>query len=533
MEDKCKRDCKTMLNLQRHLETEHGNEQIEDVVNNTQDIIINQETENCFKCSMCDFSGNRSDIDKHFQAVHENTSTMEPFPCEVCGLVLANFEVLQDHMDSRHNQLKVNCRYCDYEAKDEESWHGHLVDKHEEYVILHSMAKQVDHLTDGSESFDKFKVDVLDTLKAILENQNQIKQEMFLIRNNQYNTAPKPDVIGSAHGANSTPTPSDPSPPQSSSSATQSESKMPSVPQQKEPIKRTNVFIVGDSISDVLDTKSIAKSMDAQVRTARAYTALVDAAENEAKEETRFPSKSFQNVIDSEIGKIETDVLIVQSGSVDISNLKTKGNDVRKYGEYFRQQTVLSASNLFTAVSNALITNNKLNKAIILKQVPRYDPYALDPQGIKSALVQLYNDTIVQLWLASSLMNKITIGNHDLECSGGVREARYRSKNMFDGLHLRGPSGSKSYTESVLFAVKDAGLIKNPPAKYFHRFHNQADQPEQRNNAQNTQAQADYIPPTQKNDCMNGKDIRKKNQTAHHYSVPTANRFTYFSQGNC
>ena len=34
------------------------------------------------------------------------------------------------------------------------------------------MAKEVDNLTDDSESFGQFKVDVLDTLKAVLENQN-------------------------------------------------------------------------------------------------------------------------------------------------------------------------------------------------------------------------------------------------------------------------------------------------------------------------------------------------------------------------
>ena len=36
----------------------------------------------CFNCSMCDFTGNKSDIDKHVQAEHETTSTVEPFPCD-------------------------------------------------------------------------------------------------------------------------------------------------------------------------------------------------------------------------------------------------------------------------------------------------------------------------------------------------------------------------------------------------------------------------------------------------------------------
>ena len=48
---------------------------------NTQDGIINQETELCFKCSECDFSGNKSELDEHFKTEHVTTTTIEPFPC--------------------------------------------------------------------------------------------------------------------------------------------------------------------------------------------------------------------------------------------------------------------------------------------------------------------------------------------------------------------------------------------------------------------------------------------------------------------
>ena len=90
--------------------------------------------------------------------------------------------------------------------------------------------------------------------------------------------------------------------------------------------------------------------MESKVRVARAYSTIDDISENDAKEKTLFPEKSFANVIETELKKDETDILVIQSGSVDITNLKTKGNNLNTYGEYFKQQSVVSASNLFTAV---------------------------------------------------------------------------------------------------------------------------------------------------------------------------------------
>ena len=49
----------------------------------------------------------------------------------------------------------------------------------------------------------------------------------------------------------------------------------------------------------------------------------------------------------------DDDVLIVQAGSVDISNLKTDKQTAQNV-EYFKQQTLNSARNLFAAVTDAV-----------------------------------------------------------------------------------------------------------------------------------------------------------------------------------
>ena len=229
----------------------------------------------------------------------------------------------------------------------------------------------------------------------------------------------------------------------------------------------------------------------------------MDTTENEAKEKTRFTDKNFTHVINAEIQKAPIDVLIVQAGSVDITNMKTNNQNLKKYGEYLKQQAIVSASNLFTSVSNALNSNQKIQKAIILKQTPRYDPTSADPQSTKAALAQLYNDTLDQLYLCSSLKNKICIGSHDLECSGGVRYSRYRKIGKYDGLHFYGSSGRKAYTESVLNILRSIGNMLFSPPNYFRRYHNTESQTKPSN-------QSNLTCPTQESDWMNDQNIRYK-----------------------
>ena len=194
--------------------------------------------------------------------------------------------------------------------------------------------------------------------------------------------------------------------------------------------------------------------------------------------------------------------------------MKTRGNKAVKYGEYFKQQAIISATNLFTNVCNALKSNPNIKKVILMKQIPRYDTATVDPNAIKAALSQLYNDTLMQLWLGSPLKDRLTIGSHSLECSGGVRESRYRFRNKYDGIHMYGQSGKKAYTESVLRIIKDAGYIKSPPPKYFRRYHNTGGQTK-------ATTYGEYTCPTQENDWMNDQDTRnkKKAHTSFKYTV--------------
>ena len=111
--------------------------------------------------------------------------------------------------------------------------------------------------------------------------------------------------------------------------------------------------------------------------------------------------------------------MIVQAGSIDITNLKTKTDNSSKYHEYFKQKTIVSAHNLFQAITNATLEYPEVKQIILMKQIPRYDC------EMKQMLSRLFNDTLEQLFETCPFKSKIILGNHRLDCSGGVFKARY------------------------------------------------------------------------------------------------------------
>ena len=211
------------------------------------------------------------------------------------------------------------------------------------------------------------------------------------------------------------------------------------------------------------------------MKAVKAYSSIFENSENPAKFAPRFPTKNFNDVIPKELNKFAADVLIVQSGSVDITNLKTDIKDAEEYMEYFEQQTVVSAHNLFKAVTNAAANHPEIKKLVIFKQIPRYDQSSSNPPGLKPFLSKLFNDTLDKLWSSCTIKNKLIIGNHTLECENGVYFARYRNimADKCDGIHMYGPSGVKAYTASVMNIMSAAQLVLATPPRYYDEYEHQ------------------------------------------------------------
>ena len=224
--------------------------------------------------------------------------------------------------------------------------------------------------------------------------------------------------------------------------------------------------MIGDSIAGNIHLPSIESATKADVKIIKAYSAIFENDESEAYHSPKFPANNFTDVIAKEVQKHKPEALVVQAGSVDITNLKTKTEESKKYEEYFKQKTIVSAHNIFQAVTNAILEHPELKQIILMKQIPRYDC------DMKQKLSKLFNVTLEQLFEGCPYKSKITLGNHGLECSGGVFEARYENsqRKKYDGIHLFGPSGMKAYTNSVLSILTSAQLVLSVPPKYYDQF---------------------------------------------------------------
>ena len=140
--------------------------------------------------------------------------------------------------------------------------------------------------------------------------------------------------------------------------------------------------------------------------------------------------------------------------------------------------------------------------------------------GLKPTLALLFNNTITFLWMDSTVKEKIFIGNHNIECTGAIKESRYRQtkSGKYDGIHLYGSSGRKAYTLSVLSILKAANVTSSE-----HDYHNSCAQFKYQN----------------KQHRQSGKSAkygdRKAMKGQQPYIVPTNNRFSrlpVMDQGN-
>ena len=241
------------------------------------------------------------------------------------------------------------------------------------------MAKEVEKLTDGFASLESFKLELSNVLKSLFDNQNIIKQEMFVIRNNQATSGSKPpearypEPVPDVHQPQNTDEPVNlpentaSGPPASGpGSASPPPTRGPKTPPPRKaqsPPKVTKsahadaeapkILYIGDSISANVDVGAIEVATQAKVIKAKAYSSIHDTVSNVAKQAAKFPDSNFTDVVPTELNKDKYQCLILQAGSVDITNLNTK-DEPSKYTEYFKQETVKSVTNLFNAASNAL-----------------------------------------------------------------------------------------------------------------------------------------------------------------------------------
>ena len=569
----CKLESKDLVTLKMHIESihirAHANPR-----NQHDDDIVSVNSETCTKCQKCPFVGNKTELRDHMEAKHtvnytcqdcgnnyfeENelrdhvqvdhvlSKQAEPFPCEVCGVFFLDVNILQRHAETFHKVEMVNCNECKKPFASSDQLQGHMVEEHPEIVMFYNMAQHVLHMYNRFEEFGT--------------SLNAIKQELFLIRNSQNIQVTQPQHTPA-------PTPRSPAPPSTKAGITQVESGHESVKvsfaeavkkckstestRQRKPSSQSpaspsllsgsksfssvpepevkvvdetpKVLFIGDSVSSCVNFEALENALDRKVISSKAYSSVYDDEHNAAKQAARFPRANFKDVIPTELNKSNYEALILQAGSTDISNLDTKQTSEDNI-EYFRHQATLSAKNLFTAAENAFTNQPALRKVVIMKHTPRYDPVSSDPLSLKPALSELFNNVLTEQWMSSALKDKISVGNHNLECSGAIQQSRYRESisGRFDGVHLLGNSGPKFYTLSVINILRNAQLTSSE-----YEYHQNCPQTQFGYKYQYTNRKSNKSRPY--SDRLGSRQYRNTMHT-HGYSVPTYNRFQNL-QGN-
>ena len=375
------------------------------------------------------------------------------------------------------------------------------------------MAQQVNEIYESFETFKAFKSEITNALKLICETQVQMKQELFVLRNQQITQKErqKLTISQASQTINSTenvirdqiqpslpPTnvqtdlePSLTDPLTSPNEVTTSDSMVSDA---------DTILYVTDTVGDIVDLEALENVTKKKIIKKKAHSAVYSTDDNLVKRAPSNPSLNFTDVISSQLETKDHHSLIIQAGAEDITNLITEENP-SQYLEYFKQETIISAENIFTAAEKALELQPSLKKVVVMKHIPRFDPISNDPLSLKTELSTLFNSTLTKSWINSKHKSNILIGEHKIECKGAKKEARYRQvgTGFFDGIHLLGRMGKVAYTDSVLDIVEVAGLAKSEKTIAQH-------QPSHRN-------------------------TYEKEST---YSVTTQNRFNVLSnQGNC
>ena len=272
--------------------------------------------------------------------------------------------------------------------------------------------------------------------------------------------------------------------------------------------KKAKVLVVGDSIAHNSNFRLLEEATNTVIHTAKAYAADFDV-------NSRFPNKNFKYVARNSAKKRKFKLVMMQSPSVDITNLNTADDSIVAV-ESYKKVVEKSRSKMFET-ANALIDENEdIEKVIILDRTPRFDTKNADPFGLKAKLAEYGNKlNKVELEKARN-KEKIVIGNHNFRCN----EDTYGNDNErhFDGIHMYGPRGSEGYTRSLI-SILSRNLNTQPEGVVFHATSGKS---RGKSTMKSTNPPSEVAKPSN----PQSKAAKPSNPSFYQYAVKTINRFS-------
>ena len=207
-----------------------------------------------------------------------------------------------------------------------------------------------------------------------------------------------------------------------------------------------NVVWLGTSVSKVLDKKKFEKDSKVDLKCIKAYSIKEDVETTYPKESFRYPQANFKRMVPEVLKNEEPDILIMETGSIEISNIKVNEalmdtkKSIEEYKKEWFNKVEEDSENLFAIAEEALKKKPDM-KIVIVKRLPRYDRSSQDMIGIKEKLSTFANSVYDQSWIKRGCPANIKVVEFQLNSdqSSHLKNIIYdnvKSEN-FDGVHLR------------------------------------------------------------------------------------------------
>ena len=210
------------------------------------------------------------------------------------------------------------------------------------------------------------------------------------------------------------------------------------------------LLYVGDSVTMNVNFGLLERETQTAIRAAEASGTDADSTGNNA---------ALIDVLDLELEREKFNFLVIAAGPTEISKLQVNQPSDAKL---LREETVDIAKKVISIAEAALEKFPHLEKVILVRTTPRFDPLPIDPAQLKPQLALLADSVLFGLWCESMYKEKIVLGNHDLsEWSKHNHPDIYGlSQNIgYDGVHMSGRLGRTVLTRSLLSVLK-TDLIK-------------------------------------------------------------------------
>ena len=294
------------------------------------------------------------------------------------------------------------CDICGYNAIDDTSLSLHKIRSHEEYGNMHqkdsmmvfcnAMGKM---MMDNNELIAKMNGDTNKNMGKMIETQGKLEEsigcrkteiqdlkfEIVRLKENKAENVKTNDAGGVAKdGASTT----------NNKKNKEHTPKVSNVRHAKNQSQEERVSWIGTSISKALDKSKFEKDLNVNLNITKAYCIKEEA-------NARYKEANFKAIVPEVIEKQEPDVVVLQTGSIEITNIDVKRalmdseRNIDEYKKEWFEKVEEDSKNLFDVAQNALKKNNKVKKVIILKRLPRHDTNSSDPIGIKSQLSKYAN----------------------------------------------------------------------------------------------------------------------------------------------